>query len=248
MPVTSDGNKSGVNCIRLNCALTASANDFAINVLADEINRAPAKVQSALLEAMQERQVTIGNNTFLLPEPFMVLATQNPLEHEGTYPLPEAQLDRFMMKVIVGYPDEMDEQLIIRQQIQSESLNTIQPVLTIEDLISAKKEVKKIALDEKIEKYIIELVFSTRDPLKYQLPDIVSKISYGASPRAGINLALASKANAFIDGRSFVLPEDVKAVCKDVFRHRIGLTYQAVAERISTDHIIDEILNTINTP
>ncbi|HVS93597.1 MAG TPA: MoxR family ATPase [Mucilaginibacter sp.] len=217
-------------------------------ILADEINRAPAKVQSALLEAMQERQVTIGNETYQFDEPFMVLATQNPLEHEGTYPLPEAQIDRFMMKIIVDYPGETEEQRIIRSQIQEKPAALINPVITIKELLAARHEVRRITLDEKIEQYIVKLVFATRFPEKYGLNNLKSQIGYGASPRAGINLALAAKANAYMESRGFVLPEDIKAMCKPVFRHRIGLTYEAQADKISSDHIVEEILNKIQTP
>jgi MoxR-like ATPase len=216
--------------------------------LADEINRAPAKVQSALLEAMQEKQVTIGENTFKLDEPFLVLATQNPLEQEGTYPLPEAQVDRFMMKVIVGYPGKQEEQLIIRQQVQDLVLPTVNPVINLDDVNNGKQLTRQVYIDEKIEKYIVDIVFATRFPEQYGLSKLKSIISYGGSPRASINLALAAKAHAFIRKRGFVIPDDVKTICKDVLRHRIGLTYEAEAENINAETIISEILKTVNVP
>ena len=221
---------------------------FANFILADEINRAPAKVQSALLEAMQERQVTIGEETYRLDDPFLVLATQNPLEQEGTYPLPEAQVDRFMLKVIVGYPDKKEEQLIIRQQVQQLQTPVINPVVRIEELIYGRELTKQVYMDEKIEQYIVDIVFATRFPDQYGLGKIKSMISYGGSPRASINLALAAKAHAFMEKRGFVIPDDVKAICKDVMRHRVGLTYEAEAENVTTEQLIDNILRTVNVP
>ncbi|MEW6468317.1 MAG: MoxR family ATPase [Bacteroidota bacterium] len=219
---------------------------FANFVLADEINRAPAKVQSALLEAMQERQVTIGEETYKLPDPFLVMATQNPIEQEGTYPLPEAQVDRFMLKVVITYPSKKDEQRVMRNNIRgTESLKTI---LKPEDIIKARETVKTIYMDEKIEHYILDIVFATRFPNDYKLQKFAPLISYGGSPRASINLALASKAYAFIKRRGYVIPEDVRAVCHDVLRHRIGLTYEAEAENITSEMIVNEILNTIEIP
>jgi MoxR-like ATPase len=220
---------------------------FANFVLADEINRAPAKVQSALLEAMQERQVTIGKNTFALPKPFLVLATQNPIEQEGTYPLPEAQVDRFMLKVIIDYPKLEEEKLIIRQQIKGEELS-IRPLLSTNEIIEARDVVRKVYLDEKIEQYIADIVFSTRYPEKYGLKEIKDYIEFGGSPRASINLALASRAYAFIKRRGYVIPEDVRAVAHDVLRHRIGLTYEAEANNINSDEIISKILNKVEVP
>ena len=222
---------------------------FANFILADEINRAPAKVQSALLEAMQERQVTIGEQTFLLDEPFLVLATQNPIEQEGTYPLPEAELDRFMLKIKIDYPNEIEEQLIIRNQIKAEPLEQIRVVTTGEEIRAARKLVRQVVVDEKIEQYIIRIVFATRFPEKNGLGDFKNKISYGASPRASIYLAMAAKANAFMDGRDYVIPDDIKEICKDVLRHRIGLTYEAQADRITSEDIIDELLQKkVKTP
>ena len=222
---------------------------FANFILADEINRAPAKVQSALLEAMQERQVTIGEQTFLLDEPFLVLATQNPIEQEGTYPLPEAELDRFMLKIKIDYPNEMEEQLIIRNQVKAEPLEQIRTVTTGEEIRAARKLVRQVVVDEKIEQYIIRIVFATRYPEKNGLGDFKNKISYGASPRASIYLAMAAKANAFMDGRDYVIPDDIKEICKDVLRHRIGLTYEAQADRITSEDIIDELLQKkVKTP
>jgi MoxR-like ATPase len=222
---------------------------FANFILADEINRAPAKVQSALLEAMQERQVTIGEQTFLLDEPFLVLATQNPIEQEGTYPLPEAELDRFMLKIKIDYPNEIEEQLIIRNQIKAEPLEQIRVVTTGEEIRAARKLVRQVVVDEKIEQYIIRIVFATRFPEKNGLGDFKNKISYGASPRASIYLAMAAKANAFMDGRDYVIPDDIKEICKDVLRHRIGLTYEAQADRVSSEDIIDELLQKkVKTP
>lgn len=220
---------------------------FANFVLADEINRAPAKVQSALLEAMQEKQVTIGENTYKLEEPFLVMATQNPVEQEGTYPLPEAQVDRFMLKIVISYPKREEEQLIIRQQIAL-SHSAINAVVSKETILNARNLVREVYMDEKIEKYILDIVFATRNPAEYKLPKLSPMISYGASPRASINLALAAKAFAFIKRRGYVIPEDIRAVCHDVMRHRIGLTYEAEAENINTDTIINEILNAVEVP
>jgi MoxR-like ATPase len=220
---------------------------FSNFILADEINRSPAKVQSALLEAMQERQVTIGEETFTLDEPFLVLATQNPIEQEGTYPLPEAQIDRFMLKVIIGYPEKEEERLIVRENIAQEFPKT-NVVLKPEEIISARRVVKDVYMDEKIENYILDIVFATRFPSKVGLEKFETMISYGASPRASINLALSSKAYAFIRQRGYVVPEDVRAMCYDVLRHRIGLTYEAEAENITQEHIITEILNSIEVP
>jgi MoxR-like ATPase len=221
---------------------------FSNFILADEINRAPAKVQSALLEAMQEKQVTIGEQTYHLQEPFLVLATQNPLEQEGTYPLPEAQVDRFMMKVIVKYPDKQEEQMIIRNQVQGMQLPIIEPVVSLEEVNAGKVLTRQVYIDEKIEKYIVDIVFATRFPDQYNLSKLRDIISYGASPRASINLALAAKAHAFMHKRGFVIPDDIKTICKDVLRHRIGLTYEAEAENITGETIISEILRTVNVP
>ena len=221
---------------------------FANFILADEINRAPAKVQSALLEAMQEKQVTIGDSTYFLDEPFLVLATQNPLEQEGTYPLPEAQVDRFMLKVIIGYPSKKEEQLIIRQQVQNETIPQINAVASINEIMQGRELVKQIYMDEKIEQYILDIVFATRYPDQYNLGKLKALINYGASPRGSINLALAAKAYAFMQKRGFVIPDDVKAVCKDVMRHRIGLTYEAEAENVTAEKIIDDILKTVLVP
>jgi MoxR-like ATPase len=221
---------------------------FANFILADEINRAPAKVQSALLEAMQERQVTIGDNTHKLEEPFLVLATQNPLEQEGTYALPEAQVDRFIMKVIVGYPTKDEEQLIIRQNVQGLNFEKVQPVVTINEILQARDLTRQVYMDEKVEHYILDIVFATRFPDRYNLSKLKSLISYGGSPRASINLALASKANAFLNKRGYVIPEDVRAIAKDVLRHRIGLTYEAEAEEINVENVIDDILKAIQVP
>jgi MoxR-like ATPase len=221
---------------------------FANFILADEINRAPAKVQSALLEAMQEKQVTIGDTTFLLEEPFLVLATQNPLEQEGTYPLPEAQVDRFMLKVVVGYPDKHEEQLIVRSMVQGTRPPEIQPVVTPQQILEARTLTRNIYMDEKIEQYLIDLVFATRQPEAYGLGRFRNIIRYGGSPRASINLALAAKAHAFLQQRAFVIPEDVKAICNDVLRHRIGLTYEAEAENISAEQVTEQILRTIQVP
>lgn len=220
---------------------------FANFILADEINRAPAKVQSALLEAMQERQITIGTETYKLEEPFLVLATENPIEQEGTYPLPEAQVDRFMLKVVISYPEKEEEKLIMRQNISGQ-FPTTNPVVTTEDIAKARLVVREVYIDEKIENYITDIVFATRYPVKYNLSKYENMISYGASPRASISLALAAKAYAFIKRRGYVIPEDVRAVCHDVLRHRIGLTYEAEAENISPENIINEILNTIEVP
>ena len=220
---------------------------FSNLILADEINRAPAKVQSALLEAMQERQVTIGDETFTLPEPFLVLATQNPIEQEGTYPLPEAQVDRFMLKVVIGYPTQEEERMIIRQNIAN-TTPVVNSVVRPEAILKARGVVREVYMDEKIEKYIIDIVFATRFPKEYKLNKLTGLISFGGSPRASINLALAAKAFAFIKRRGYVIPEDVRAICHDVLRHRIGLTYEAEAENITTEEIINEILNAIEVP
>lgn len=220
---------------------------FANFILADEINRSPAKVQSALLEAMQERQVTIGNETFKLPEPFLVMATQNPIEQEGTYPLPEAQVDRFMLKVVVSYPKKEEEKLIIRMNNTGE-FPKANAVLTPEDIVKARSVVKEIYMDEKIERYIVDIVYATRTPQDYGLGKLKDMISYGGSPRASISLAMASKAYAFLKRRGYVIPEDVRAVCPQVLRHRIGLTYEAEAENITTENIISEVLNAVEVP
>ena len=220
---------------------------FANFVLADEINRAPAKVQSALLEAMQERQVTIGKETFKLPEPFLVLATQNPIEQEGTYPLPEAQVDRFMLKVVIDYPKQEEEKLIIRQNINGDKLN-VKPILKADEIIEARKVVRQVYLDEKIEKYIVDIVFATRYPEKYDLKELKDMIGFGGSPRASINLALAARSYAFIKRRGYVIPEDVRAVAHDVLRHRIGLTYEAEASNMTSDEIVSKILNKVEVP
>ena len=220
---------------------------FANFVLADEINRSPAKVQSALLEAMQERQVTIGDNTYKLPKPFLVMATQNPVEQEGTYPLPEAQVDRFMLKVVVTYPKKAEEKLIIRMHNASQ-FPQASAVLKPEDIVRAREVVKDVYMDEKIEKYIVDIVYATRTPEEYGLGKLKDLISYGASPRASISLAMASKAYAFIKRRGYVIPEDVRAVCYEVLRHRIGLTYEAEAENITTENIITDIINTVEVP
>ena len=220
---------------------------FANFILADEINRAPAKVQSALLEAMQERQVTIGGETYKLEEPFLVMATQNPIEQEGTYPLPEAQVDRFMLKVIIDYPQKEEEKLIVRNNL-AETFPTANQVLSKDAIIQARNIVKQVYMDEKIEQYIIDIVFATRNPEKYGLNKLKDLISFGASPRASINLAMASKAYAFIKRRGYVIPEDVRALCHDVLRHRIGLTYEAEAENIISEDIINDILNAVEIP
>lgn len=220
---------------------------FANFILADEINRAPAKVQSALLEAMQERQVTIGDMTYRLPEPFLVMATQNPIEQEGTYPLPEAQVDRFMLKVVIDYPKKEEEKLIVRQNMEK-AFPKASTILKPEDIICAREVVKDVYMDEKIEKYIIDIVFATRFPQEAGLDKFVSMIAYGGSPRASISLAKAAKAYAFIKRRGYVIPEDVRAVCHDVLRHRIGLTYEAEANNITSEDIINEILNAVEVP
>ena len=220
---------------------------FANFVLADEINRAPAKVQSALLEAMQERQVTIGEQTFKLADPFLVMATQNPIEQEGTYPLPEAQVDRFMLKVIIGYPKKEEEKLIIRQNISGRKID-IKPVLQPSEIIEAREIVQKVYIDEKIERYIVDIVFATRFPQDYGLGELKEMISFGASPRASISLALAARAYAFLKQRGYVIPEDVRAVCHDVLRHRIGLSYEAEANNMTAEEIISEILNKVEVP
>jgi len=220
---------------------------FANFILADEINRAPAKVQSALLEAMQERQVTIGEKTYKLPEPFLVMATQNPIEQEGTYPLPEAQVDRFMLKVVINYPKKDEEKLIIRQNIGGIKPD-IKPVLKKQEILDARKIVNEVYLDEKIEKYIVDIVFATRFPQEHGLPNLKDMISFGASPRASINLALAARSYAFIKRRGYVIPEDIRAVCFDVLRHRIGLTYEAEARNVTSEEIVSEILNKVEVP
>ena len=220
---------------------------FANFVLADEINRAPAKVQSALLEAMQERQVTIGDSTFPLDEPFLVMATQNPIEQEGTYPLPEAQVDRFLLKVVIGYPSKEEEKVIIRQNITNEK-KEIRPLLKPEEILEAQRGVEKIYIDEKIERYIVDIVFATRFPAEYNLNDLTTIIAFGASPRASISLARAARSYAFLRGRGYVVPEDVRAVAHDVLRHRIGLTYEAEANTITADEIISEILDKVEVP
>src|ERR1700739_922127 len=221
---------------------------FANFILADEINRAPAKVQSALLEAMQEKQVTIGDTTYKLDEPFLVLATQNPIEQEGTYQLPEAQVDRFMLKVIVNYPLKQEEQLIIRQNTLGLNFPPINPVASASEILTAKELVRQVYIDEKVENYILDIVFATRYPDKYHLSKLKPLISFGGSPRASINLALAAKAYAFLNKRGYVIPDDVKNICKDVLRHRIGLTYEAEAENVNVEMIISEILRTVNVP
>jgi MoxR-like ATPase len=221
---------------------------FANFILADEINRSPAKVQSALLEAMQERQVTIGDESFKLPEPFLVMATQNPIEQEGTYPLPEAQVDRFMLKVVVKYPKKEEEKQIIRLNNSGEGLPKPDVVIKPEDIVRARKVVRDVYMDEKIEKYIVDIVFATRNPEEYGLSKFKNMIAFGGSPRASISLSLASKAYAFIRRRGYVIPEDVRAVCYEVLRHRIGLTYEAEADNITSENIIADILNTIEVP
>ena len=220
---------------------------FANFVLADEINRAPAKVQSALLEAMQERQVTIGKETFKLPQPFLVMATQNPIEQEGTYPLPEAQVDRFMLKVVIGYPELSEEKRIIRQNIAGEKIE-VKPLLTPKEIVEARKVVRMVYVDEKIEQYIADIVFATRFPEKYGMKEAKDYISFGASPRASINLALAARAYAFIKRRGYVIPEDVRAVAHDVLRHRIGLSYEAEANNLTADEIVSLVLNSVEVP
>jgi MoxR-like ATPase len=221
---------------------------FANFILADEINRAPAKVQSALLEAMQERQVTIGDTTYPLEEPFLVLATQNPIEQEGTYELPEAQVDRFMLKIIITYPKKEEERHIIRTNLNPGGMTKINQVVKTEDIINARKLVLEVYMDEKIEQYILDIVFATRFPEEYKLGKLKNFISYGGSPRASINLALAAKAYAFIKRRGYVIPEDIRAICHDVMRHRIGLTYEAEAENITSEQILNEILNVVEVP
>lgn len=220
---------------------------FSNFILADEINRAPAKVQSALLEAMQEHQVTIGDETFKLPNPFLVMATQNPIEQEGTYPLPEAQVDRFMLKVLISYPKKEEEAQIIRQQIRPES-QQIRPVVSIADILELRRLAAEVYIDEKIERYIVDIVFATRQPTDYGLENFKSFISFGASPRASINLALAARSYALMKGRGYVIPEDVRAVCYDVLRHRIGLSYEAEAQDLTSDELIKEILNRVEVP
>ena len=217
-------------------------------VLADEINRSPAKVQSALLEAMQERQVTIGDQTYPLPQPFLVLATQNPLEQEGTYPLPEAQVDRFMLKAKISYPKKQEERDIVRMNLAGGGLPAVNKVISPEDIVKARRVVEEVYMDEKIEKYIIDIIFATREPAEYNLQKLQNLIAYGGSPRASISLAKAARAYAFIRRRGYVIPEDVRAVCHDVLRHRIGLTYEAEAENISTEQIITDILNNVIVP
>jgi MoxR-like ATPase len=221
---------------------------FANFILADEINRAPAKVQSALLEAMQERQVTIGGETFKLEDPFLVLATQNPIEQEGTYPLPEAQTDRFMLKVKVGYPEKEEERLIMRRNLSEEVDAVVKPVVQPADILRARKSVQKIYMDEKIERYIIDIVFATRNPKEYGLANLAPLINYGGSPRASINLALSAKALAFLRRRGYVIPEDVRNICHDVMRHRIGLSYEAEAENVTQEDIINQVLNKVEVP
>jgi MoxR-like ATPase len=221
---------------------------FANFVLADEINRAPAKVQSALLEAMAERQITIGDTTHKLDDPFLVLATQNPLEQEGTYALPEAQADRFLMKVVVGYPSRQEEQMIIRQNVQGLTMPTINAVVSMQEVLTARQMVRDIYLDEKVEQYILDIVFATRSPEQFKLDKLKPLISYGSSPRGSINLAIAGKAQAFLNKRGYVVPEDIKAICVDVLRHRIGLTYEAEAENITPINVIEHILEKVNTP
>jgi len=221
---------------------------FANFILADEINRAPAKVQSALLEAMQERQVTIGDSTYKLDEPFLVLATQNPLEQEGTYPLPEAQQDRFIMKVIVDYPTKQEEQIIIRQNVQGLKSPEVGQVVSMQEILQARDLARQIYMDEKVENYILDIVFATRFPEKYRLEKLKPLIAYGGSPRASINLALAAKGHAFLNKRGFVIPEDVRSISKDVLRHRLGLTYEAEAENVNVENIIDDVLRVIQVP
>jgi len=221
---------------------------FANFVLADEINRAPAKVQSALLEAMEERQITIGDETFELPSPFLVLATQNPIDQEGTYNLPEAQIDRFMLKVVLDYPKMEEEKLIIRANVRKEGLEKVQKVMGVADILRIRDLVREVYLDEKIEQYIVDLVFATRNPAKYGLPQLEHIVEYGCSPRASINLALAAKAHAFLQNRAFVTPEDIRAVAVDVMQHRIGLTYEAEAENMSAKQIVEAVINRVDVP
>ena len=233
-----------------------SKNEFSVRkgpifsnfILADEINRAPAKVQSALLESMQERQVTIGKETFKLEEPFLVLATQNPIEQEGTYPLPEAQVDRFMLKVKIGYPSKEEEREIMRRNLQHDNFDDIKPVVTTAEILKARESVKKVYMDEKIEQYILDIIFATRNPADVGLSDLNHMINYGGSPRASINLAKAAKAFAFLRRRGYVIPEDIRSICHDVLRHRIGLTYEAEAENITQEDIINRILNKVEVP
>lgn len=221
---------------------------FANFILADEINRAPAKVQSALLEAMQERQITIGDQSYLLDEPFLVLATQNPIEQEGTYPLPEAQVDRFMLKVIIDYPSKTEEQAIIRQNVSGTPPAQVNQVVSSQEILEARKLVRQVYMDEKVEQYIIDIVFAGRNPEQYNLPKLKPLISFGGSPRASINLALAAKTYAYLNKRGYVIPEDVRNICRDVLRHRIGLTYEAEAENVNVEMIIAEILKSVNVP
>ena len=221
---------------------------FANFILADEINRAPAKVQSALLEAMQERQVTIGDTTYQLDEPFLVLATQNPIDQEGTYPLPEAQVDRFMLKVLIDYPSREEEQLIVRQNLLGLKLPQVKQVVSSIEVLQARDLVRQVYMDEKIENYILDIVFATRNPSQFRLDKLKPLIAYGGSPRASINLALAAKANAFLNKRGYVIPEDVRSIAKDVIRHRIGLTYEAEAENVNADNVVEEILRAVNVP
>ena len=221
---------------------------FANFILADEINRAPAKVQSALLEAMQERQVTIGDTTFKLDEPFLVLATQNPLEQEGTYPLPEAQQDRFIMKVIVEYPTQQEEQLIIRQNVQGMKMPEITQAVSVQEVLQARNLVRQVYMDEKVEQYILDIVFATRFPADYKLEKLKPLIAYGGSPRASINLALAAKSQAFLNKRGYVIPEDIRTIAKDVLRHRIGLTYEAEAENVRVEDVVDDVLKIVPVP
>jgi MoxR-like ATPase len=220
---------------------------FANFVLADEINRAPAKVQSALLEAMQEKQVTIGDETFILDRPFLVMATQNPVEQEGTYPLPEAQVDRFMLKTVIDYPKLEEEQLVVRANLKG-SFEQVNPVVSVEEILKAQESVRSVYMDEKIEKYILDIIFATRYPERYKLSDLKPLISFGASPRGSINLATAAKCYAFIKRRGYVIPEDVRAVVLDVLRHRIGITYEAEAENITSEDIIHKIINVVEVP
>jgi MoxR-like ATPase len=221
---------------------------FANFILADEINRAPAKVQSALLEAMAERQITIGDTSYKLEDPFLVLATQNPLEQEGTYALPEAQADRFLMKVVVGYPSRQEEQLIIRQNVQGMSAPAVHQVVSMQEILNARQMVRDIYMDEKVEQYILDIVFATREPKEYKLENLKPIISYGSSPRGSINLAAAAKAQAFLSRRGYVIPDDVRSICIDVLRHRIGLTYEAEAENISAENVVEQILQKVNMP
>lgn len=221
---------------------------FANFILADEINRAPAKVQSALLEAMQERQVTISETSYKLEEPFLVLATQNPLEQEGTYALPEAQVDRFLLKVVVGYPVREEEQIIIRQNTQGMKMPDVEQVVSIQEILSARELVRQVYMDEKVENYILDIVFATRQPEKFRLEKLKPLIAYGGSPRASISLALAAKAHAFLNKRGYVIPEDVRSICNDVLRHRIGLTYEAEAENVNVEDVIGEVLRVVQVP